>query len=240
MSGEAGFMRLNRIPMCLALCTALLAGQALFAQDATSGANSQNPSTNQTGRRGRRGMHDGQGLQRMAQQLNLTQDQQTKVQDIFKQQRSQAQAIRQNTSLTPEQQKEQLKQLRESTHSQISAVLTPEQQAKMKELRGKGFHKGFGGGMAALNLTPDQHSKIQSIFQQSRSQMQALRQDSSLTSDQKRAKMQEIHQNTTAQINAILTPEQQQQFQQMRQHRGRHGMKPDSAPSQPNASPSGF
>ncbi len=183
------------------------------------------------------GMHHGMrrggsmqnGILRFSQQLDLTQDQQTQIRGLLKTQRQQAQSIRQNTSLTPEQKQDKIKQLRQSTHQQVLGVLTPDQQAKLKELQ-----KQRGGGMAALNLTPEQKAKLQPIRQQMRQQVQAVRQDSSLTPEQKQDKIRQIRQDAMAQMNSILTPEQQQQlqerFQQMRQRRGRPGEAPPPPP----------
>jgi len=45
--------------------------------------------------------------------------------------------------------------------------------------------------------------------------MKAVREDSSLSEDQRRAKMKSIHESLHDQINAVLTPEQQAKFKQM-------------------------
>jgi Spy/CpxP family protein refolding chaperone len=170
----------------------------------------------------------------MAQHLNLTDQQKTQIQQIFQAQHTQVQSIQQDTSLTPQQKQDKFRQLRESTHEQVTAVLTPEQQQQLQQMRWR--HEGVGGGMgpfARLNLTSDQKSKIQPLLQAQRQQVEAVRLDSSLTPEQKRAKVREIRQGTKSQIDALLTPEQQQQLKEMRKGRGgKHGPPP--------APPSGF
>ena len=64
----------------------------------------------------------------------------------------------------------------------------------------------------ALDLTPEQQSKIQPIFDQAKPQIQAARQES-------RQKVQAIRENTMAQIRPILTPAQQQKFDAMKKAR---------------------
>ena len=60
-----------------------------------------------------------------------------------------------------------------------------------------------------------------------------MRLDSSLTPEQRQAKVRDIRQGTKSQIDALLTPEQQQQLKQMWKGRGgKHGPPP--------APPSGF
>lgn len=181
--------------------------------------------------------HNG-GFERMAQQLNLTDQQKTQIQGFTQAGRQQAQSIQQDTSLTPEQKRDKFRQLRASTHQQVLGVLTPEQQQQMNQLRsqhagmGRGKGADMGRGMrplAHLNLTDDQRAKIQPILQSSRQQAQAVRNDATLTPEQKHAKIRDIHQGTMTQMNSLLTPEQQQQWQQMRQHRGlggKHGPPP--------------
>jgi Spy/CpxP family protein refolding chaperone len=175
-------------------------------------------------------MRDHGGFEQMAQQLNLTDQQKTQIQGFRKAGHEQAQSIRQDTSLTQEQKRDKFRELRASTHQQVLGVLTPEQQQQMKQFREQ--HRGMGAGlgygpMAKLNLTDDQRAKIQPILQSSRQQAEAVRNDTTLTPDQKHAKMREIHQGAMTQMNSLLTPEQQQQLQQMRQHRGgRHGPPP--------------
>jgi len=68
-----------------------------------------------------------------------------------------------------------------------------------------------------LNLTDDQKAKLKPILQDQMQQMKTVREDSSLSQEQKRAKMKSIHESLHDQINTVLTPEQQAKFKQMRQ-----------------------
>lgn len=191
-------------------------------------------------------------IQRMSQHLNLTEDQKSKITPILQSQMEQARSIRQDTSLTPDQRRAKMKELRESTRSQIEPILTPEQREKMenfaqrrKEMRG-GREMGMGSARQMdrlsqkLNLTDEQKSKLQPLFEEHRKQMQSLWQDTSLTPEQRREKAKELRQANHQQMLAILTPEQQQKLQQMRADRPhrRHGygqgMGPDVQPAPPS------
>jgi Spy/CpxP family protein refolding chaperone len=179
------------------------------------------------------------GFERMAEQLNLTDQQKTQLQSFKQSQRQQAQAIRQDTSLTPEQKRDKFKQLRESNHQQMMGILTAEQQQKLQQLRSEhqGMRRGKMGGvgpMARLNLTPDQKSQLDPIFQSTRQQVQAVRNDTSLTAEQKKEKIREIHEGTKSQVNSILTPEQQKQWQEMKMHHGRRGPRQGPPPTAPS------
>ncbi|MGZ4786873.1 MAG: hypothetical protein ACXVZX_00025 [Terriglobales bacterium] len=80
-----------------------------------------------------------------------------------------------------------------------------------------------------LNLTQEQQDKLKPVFEKQHEQAKAIKNDSSLTQDQKKEKFQALRQDTMAQVNGILTPEQQQQWQQMRA-KHHHGNKGDGQP----------
>jgi len=68
-----------------------------------------------------------------------------------------------------------------------------------------------------LSLTDDQKAKLKPILEDQAQQMKAVRDDPSLSQDQKRAKMKGIHESFHDQINGVLTPEQQTKLKQMKQ-----------------------
>jgi protein CpxP len=68
-----------------------------------------------------------------------------------------------------------------------------------------------------LNLTEDQEEKLKPILADEFKQMRAVGEDTSLTQDQKRDKMKQIHEAARPQVQAILTPEQQQKFARMKE-----------------------
>jgi Spy/CpxP family protein refolding chaperone len=212
----------------------VIAQTATTPQTGTNGA-TQSDSAKPYGHRGHRGGH-----QMMIQKLNLSQQQQDQLKPIFEKQREQAKAIKQDTSLNEEQKKQKFDALRQGTQTQVNAVLTPEQQqqwAQMKE-QGKqhmGERRGNMGARMAekLNLSQQQQDQLKPIMEKQRAQAKAIWQDNSLSQDQKREKMQALHQESQTQINAILTPEQQQQMQQMRQNFKQHRHGRPSTESQP-------
>jgi protein CpxP len=218
---------MKRAMMTAALGAAMIAaGLPAIAQTATApqtdtnGATTQNAPAKPYGHRGARGAHM---RQMMIRKLNLSQQQQDQLKPIFQNQRTQVQAIRQDTSLTPDQKKQKLLALRQDMQTQVNAVLTPEQQQQWAQMKAQARLRmangpALGQRMAQkLNLSQAQQDQLKPIMQNRRVQAKAIWQDNSLTQDQKKQKMQALHQETQAQLNAILTPEQQQQMRQMRQ-----------------------
>ena len=74
-----------------------------------------------------------------------------------------------------------------------------------------------------LNLTSDQQTKVQGILQTQQTSMQNLRQDSSLSQQDRRAKMVDIRNTTDTQIRALLNEDQQQKWDKMQSSRGQMG-----------------
>jgi Spy/CpxP family protein refolding chaperone len=68
-----------------------------------------------------------------------------------------------------------------------------------------------------LNLTDDQKQKIQPILQSEFQQLKTVHDDSSLSTDQKQAKMQGIRDSAKSQIAPILTPDQQKKLAAMKE-----------------------
>ncbi len=84
----------------------------------------------------------------------------------------------------------------------------------------RGVVRGGGGpgnrfdNMAErLNLTADQKTKVQEIFSDTREQLRAVRQETE-------PRMAEIRRQADGRLQTVLTPEQWQQFQKLRDERG--------------------
>jgi protein CpxP len=99
-----------------------------------------------------------------------------------------------------------------------------------------GPRQGGQGGMRGnqvefltkkLNLTPDQVTQVKAIDADAMTQMRALREDTSVTPDEKKPKMRAIHQASQDKIRALLTDDQKTKFDalqaQMQERRGNHG-----------------
>jgi periplasmic protein CpxP/Spy len=75
--------------------------------------------------------------------------------------------------------------------------------------KGMGMHDKLQAALDSLNLTDDQKAKVKDILADTKTKRQAVLTDASLTEDQKRAKMKELHEATLAKMNEVLTPDQQ-------------------------------
>lgn len=68
------------------------------------------------------------------------------------------------------------------------------------------------GAMKGLNLTDDQKAGMKKIHESTKSQVDALNQDESLTADQKEAKIHQLRHSARMQMVKLLTAEQRQQM----------------------------
>ena len=118
----------------MALPVAALAQNAGSASSGDATATASQATNNESGGRGKK----------FAEALNLTPEQKADLKSIRENERQQAQAIKNDTSLTAEQKKAKFKELRKSSHEQMMAKLTPDQQKKLKEMRKE--HRGHRHG----------------------------------------------------------------------------------------------
>lgn len=87
-----------------------------------------------------------------------------------------------------------------------------------------------------LKLTSEQQAKVLDILKSQQSQMESLRSDSSLSQDDRRAKMMDIHKASDDQIRGLLDANQQKKWDAMQ---SRHGQWQGHHPDGQGAPPSG-
>jgi Spy/CpxP family protein refolding chaperone len=172
-------------------------------------------------------------VQKLSEKLNLTDAQKTAIELIVANEAKEIQEIRENNK------------------KQIDAILTPEQQKEFAEIRSEARHRmreHAGDRLEMLtkklNLTDAQTAAIKPIFAAEANDIKAVRQDNSLSKEQKQGKMFDIRKAANEKINTILTPEQQAKWAELKEHarwmhhKGMHpGHKPFGQPPQAEQKP---
>ena len=74
-----------------------------------------------------------------------------------------------------------------------------------------------------LNLTEDQKTKVKAAQEERMQKARAIRQDSTISQEDRRAKMKEIQDAFTAKMKEILTPDQFEKWQKHAQQRRQQG-----------------
>jgi protein CpxP len=70
-----------------------------------------------------------------------------------------------------------------------------------------------------LNLTPEQEKRLIPTLSAEEPRLEAIKNDSSLSRVQKLQQLKAVHDESDPQVKAILTPEQYQKLQQIRERR---------------------
>ena len=121
-----------------------------------------------------------------------------------------------------------VKAVKQSTREEINKILTPEQQCKLTDIKSDAKHRA-GENMnermqrrvenmsERLDLTDEQKKQIEPILEKEMNDMSSVRNDESLSMEQKAEKIKEINKVSREEINKILTPEQQAKMNEMKQ-----------------------
>lgn len=171
------------------------------------------------GHRGKRG--------EMMQELDLTADQKTKLKSIREAEKAEMKALKSDGKSDAD--RAARKQLHDKYQTQIDAVLTAEQKAKLKEERqetrgerGKGERIGNRDGMVKdLNLTAEQKTKVADINSEFKTKMETLRSNSALSDADRRTQMKALAEEHHTRLKAVLTPEQISKMDEKRKGRNR-------------------
>lgn len=167
---------------------------------------------------------------RIAQELGLTDAQKQQIQNYLQDARSQMEVLRNDTTLTQEQRREQARSIRENTQARLKSVLTPDQQAraeqlrkdaqaKMQQRREQAVDRRLERMTGELGLNSSQAAAIKSLNEQARTQARSIRENSTLSQEQKIQQLQALRESTRNQIKAHLTGEQQARLDQLMQQR---------------------
>jgi protein CpxP len=119
------------------------------AQD-TQSQDQPSASATENGGHGHRGMADpAQHTKELTQKLNLTSDQQSKVQEALQSEHTQMESLRQDTSTSREDRHSKMMDIHKATETQIRGLLDAGQQKKWDEMqarRGQWNHQGAPNG----------------------------------------------------------------------------------------------
>jgi Spy/CpxP family protein refolding chaperone len=98
---------------------------------------------------------------------------------------------------------------------------------------GKRGHHRMGRAMKELNLSDAQKSQMKTIRENAKTQAQSIKGNTSLSQDQKRDQLKQLHESTRTQMEGVLTAEQKQKLEDMKkQHAEKRGANAEAAPKQ--------
>jgi protein CpxP len=137
MQDRVNFRLLKRNSMKIRLFTVLPALALLSLLGSTVSAAPTTAPAGKTGLNGRPGQPGGgrmRGMQRMANELGLTEAQKKKLMANMRATMPSYRALREDTKLTPDQKRAKMRSLREENQKKINAILTPAQRKKLETM----------------------------------------------------------------------------------------------------------
>lgn len=101
-------------------------------------------------------------VEAMSKQLNLTDEQKSKLTALYDEEFKQMQSIRAESSADPSKRQEKLRALRQENEKKLKAILTPEQWTKWEEVRNQFRGRRQNGQGAANKAKPEKEATKQS------------------------------------------------------------------------------
>jgi Spy/CpxP family protein refolding chaperone len=192
------------------------------------------------------GGRHGDGPGPIFEQLNLSDEQRSQIEEILKTQHEQIRAIREQVregSLDREQAREQIHEIRQEGRAQIEAILTPEQLEQWEALHQERLEERVGERIERLGQNIDRHIEfLEKVLSLSADQVSQVREilggsvdarkeilqqviDGSLDRKEAHDQMRAVMEGVADSIAALLTPEQQEVWEALRDLLPRRGHK---------------
>lgn len=179
---------------------------------------------------------------RMAmKELNLTEAQKEQFKTEKEAFHKKMEELKKNENITVKEWKAKRETLLKEHRNKMESVFTPEQKAKLEKLKkeGQARHEDMMKQRAQmmkthLGLTDDQSARLEKSRQEMGDKMKAIRENKSLTEEQKRVQLKELGKKHQESLKSVLTEEQQQKMKEFRmEHRGRPEGGPGKGPKGP-------
>lgn len=172
------------------------------------------------------------------QKLNLTEEQKASFKSQHENYRKQMEELKKNQTITVGESKTRAENIRKEHKAKIDGILTSDQKAQLQKMKAEGKEKHAamakqrGERMKTeLGLTDEQSAKLQSNRKAMGEKMKALRENKSLTDEQKKEQMKELMKQQKENMKSVLTEEQLKKLQETKHKRPeggdrrKHGMK---------------
>jgi Spy/CpxP family protein refolding chaperone len=166
-------------------------------------------------------------------QLNLTDQQKSELKTINEDFKQQMTDLKKNEDITVREWKSKMATIRKEHHEKVQNVLTDDQKASLKKMmqeRRAEMKKHSARRMEQmkkeLNLTDDQVAALKKSHEDMSQKFKAIRDDKSLSDDQKKAQLKDLRDQQHNSLKSILTEEQLQKMQQMHKHGKHHRQQP--------------
>ena len=175
----------------------------------------------------KKGHHNKHQKGMMAKQLNFTDAQKAQVKTINEDSRKKMQELNRNEGITVKEQRDRKAAILKERKTKMDGLLTAEQKTKMTQLRAEhkakkeaGYAKRLDKMKTNLNLTDEQVTKLKAQQAANRAKAEQIKNNESLSREQKKEQMMALKTQAKDQYNKIFTPEQLKKKEEMKKNRG--------------------
>lgn len=162
--------------------------------------------------------------------LNLTEEQKTKLKTMNEEFRKQMDELKKQDQITVKEYREKMETLRKNHRTEFQSLLTPEQKEQIKKDREalkiknkERAQKRMEKMKQELNLTEEQSAKMDEMKKANMEKMKAIRENGSLTEEQKTEQVKEVMKKQKGDLKSILTEEQLSKWKETRKRHGKKG-----------------
>ena len=153
--------------------------------------------------------------------LNLSAEQKENFQKLRAEHQQKMADLKKQDNITVKEYRERMSALKKEQHEKMQSVLTSEQKDQLKKSREtqkvkteEMMKKRAEKMKTELNLTDDQSAKLDKTRKELGDKMKALRENKTLSEEQRQAQMKELMKSHRDNMKTILTPEQLQKMKE--------------------------
>jgi hypothetical protein len=162
----------------------------------------------------------------LSKELNFSDEQKKQLNNIKADFKKQMSELKKNDNITVKEYRNRKETIRKENFQKRQALLTPEQKSKMEKMKEENLvkakerdQKKLEGMKTKLNLTDDQMSKLKASHEAFGSKAKEIRNNQSLTSDQKKEQFKALAEQRKEESKSIFTSEQLEKMKQMHKDR---------------------
>ncbi|MBS1495670.1 MAG: hypothetical protein JSU03_12720 [Bacteroidetes bacterium] len=164
---------------------------------------------------------------KMLKSLNFSDAQKAQLKANRQEYKQKMHTLNQEENITVKEQRDRKAALRQEQKNKFQALLTSDQKTKLAEektqlqaQRKARSAKKLEALKTKISLTDEQVSKIQAQQEATHLQIQALKQNQSLSREEKMAKLKSILKDSKAERKSIYTPDQLKKLEDLKKERG--------------------
>lgn len=173
-----------------------------------------------------------QKSEKLAQELSLTDEQKEQVDAAFKEMMTKTKAVKSNSSLSEEEKRAELKEIKKAHKESLESILTEDQMKKLEELKSERKENVKSPEMQAkretermvkeLDLSESQELQVAELNLKVAQKIEAIKKDDTMDPKQKREFIKGNMDDKRKTLSTILSEDQLEKYDEMMAERKKH------------------